>query len=332
MATPDDDYDSPWKSAVLRYFPEFMAFYFPQAHAAIDWSRPYAFLDQELAQLVRDGELGRRRLDKLVRLATVAGAEQWVLLHLEVQGRRESAFAERIFCYNYRVYDRYRRPVASLVLLADQAARWRPGSFSYRLFGCRVGIDFPVVKLMDYADRIEQLLCDANPFALLTAAHLLTRQTKGQAHRRRAAKWRLTKLLYQRQWDRQRIIDLYSVIDWLMRLPPDMEARLWRGIVQMERREAMPYITYAERIGRKIGLQEGLQEGRQEGRQEGLQEGLQLGQRQMVELLARQLNKRFGTLPPQLGERLVVADSEQLGRWAMALLDAASLDEVFGDK
>ncbi|SFL66128.1 protein of unknown function [Rugamonas rubra] len=214
------------------------------------------------------------------------------------------------------------------MLLADQAARWRPGSFSYRLFGCRVGIDFPVVKLMDYADRIEQLLCDANPFALLTAAHLLTRQTKGQAHRRRAAKWRLTKLLYQRQWDRQRIIDLYSVIDWLMRLPPDMEARLWRGIVQMERREAMPYITYAERIGRKIGLQEGLQE----GRQEGLQEGLQLGQRQMVELLARQLNKRFGTLPPQLGERLVVADSEQLGRWAMALLDAASLDEVFGDK
>jgi hypothetical protein len=29
-ATPDD-YDSPWKDAVERYFPEFIAFYFPDA-------------------------------------------------------------------------------------------------------------------------------------------------------------------------------------------------------------------------------------------------------------------------------------------------------------
>ncbi|MBJ7309149.1 DUF4351 domain-containing protein [Rugamonas sp. CCM 8940] len=321
MATPDDDYDTPWKNAVLRYFPEFMAFYFPQAHAAIDWSRPHVFLDQELAQLVRDGELGRRRLDKLVRLATLAGGEQWVLLHLEVQGRRENAFAERIFCYNYRVYDRYRRPVASLVVLADRGACWRPSSFSYKLFGCRMGIDFPVVKLMDYAGRIEPLLDDPNPFALLTAAHLLTRQTKGLAHRRRMAKWRLTKLLYQRQWDRQRIIDLYSVIDWLMRLPPEMEARLWQGIVQMERRKLMPYLTYGERLGRKMGLEQGLREGFMEGRQEGQQL-----------LLSQQLNKRFGPLPAALAERLAQADSEQLTGWAMALLDAASLDEVFGSK
>jgi hypothetical protein len=26
---PSDDYDSPWKDALTRYFPEFMAFYFP---------------------------------------------------------------------------------------------------------------------------------------------------------------------------------------------------------------------------------------------------------------------------------------------------------------
>jgi hypothetical protein len=49
----DDDYDTPWKEVVTRYFPEFMAFYFPDAHALIDWSRPYAFLDQELAALSR---------------------------------------------------------------------------------------------------------------------------------------------------------------------------------------------------------------------------------------------------------------------------------------
>jgi len=36
-----DAYDSPWKDALSHFFPDFMAFYFPQAYAAIDWSRPY---------------------------------------------------------------------------------------------------------------------------------------------------------------------------------------------------------------------------------------------------------------------------------------------------
>ena len=46
----NDDYDSPWKDAITRYLPDFMGFYFPDAHAEIDWSRPHRFLDQELAQ------------------------------------------------------------------------------------------------------------------------------------------------------------------------------------------------------------------------------------------------------------------------------------------
>jgi len=43
-----DQYDTPWKEAVEHYFVEFMAFYFPKAHAQIDWARGYTFLEQEL--------------------------------------------------------------------------------------------------------------------------------------------------------------------------------------------------------------------------------------------------------------------------------------------
>ena len=55
-----DDYDSPWKAAIERFFPEFMAFYFPTAHSQIDWTLPYEFLDQELMAVVRDAELDRK--------------------------------------------------------------------------------------------------------------------------------------------------------------------------------------------------------------------------------------------------------------------------------
>ena len=118
-------------SCVLHHFPEFMAFYFPQAHAQIDWSLPHVFLDQELAALSADAELGKRLLDKLVSVRKLDGDEQWVLVHLEVQGWRDADFAERMFIYNYRVYDRYRHPVASMALLTDENRHWRPTGFGW---------------------------------------------------------------------------------------------------------------------------------------------------------------------------------------------------------
>jgi hypothetical protein len=53
-----------------------------------------------------------------------------------------------------------------------KAEDWKPTHFGYQLFGCEVGIRFPTVKILDYADQAEALLTDPNPFALVTAAHL----------------------------------------------------------------------------------------------------------------------------------------------------------------
>jgi predicted transposase YdaD len=322
----NDDYDTPWKEVVTHHFPEFMAFYFPSAHAAIEWSRPHAFLDQEFAALTRDAELGKRLLDKLVSVHLVDGGQQWVLVHLEVQGWHDRDFAERIFVYNYRAYDRYRRAVASLALLTDDSKRWRPDAFGYRLLGSEMGIRFPVVKLLDFADRIVELEMHPNPFALVTVAYLQARKTKDSAHRRRIAKWRLTKLLYQRDWSKQRIINLYRVIDWIMRLPQEFEARLREGILQMERRKTMTYLSSIERIGMEIGMKKGMQQGLEEGRQKGLQEGLQEGR---VELLAELLARRFGELDGNVRQRLATAAAEQLSVWGANFVDARSLADVF---
>jgi len=49
--TPDD-YDSPWKDIIHSAFPEFMAFFFPDAAQRIDWSAGHEFLDTELRQVV----------------------------------------------------------------------------------------------------------------------------------------------------------------------------------------------------------------------------------------------------------------------------------------
>ena len=127
-----DDYDSPWKDAIEHYFPEFLSFFFPLAHGEVDWSKEHVFLDQELLAVTPDAELGRRHVDKLVRVSGLGGEATRIFVHIEIQGEAAHDFAERMFVYNYRLYDRYRSPVASLAVLADDRPRWKPGHFTSR--------------------------------------------------------------------------------------------------------------------------------------------------------------------------------------------------------
>ena len=92
---------------IQHAFPEFMAFYFPDAARRIDWAAGHEFLETELRQVVRDAELGRRHADVLVRVTSLMGQTEHVYVHVEVQGGRESDFARRMFVYHYRLFDRF---------------------------------------------------------------------------------------------------------------------------------------------------------------------------------------------------------------------------------
>lgn len=111
MTEQPTDYDSPWKEVIELYFPDFLEFFFPLAHAEIDWGRSPAhqFLDTELQQLDPDGEIGRRLVDKVAKVWLIRGEEAWVLVHVEVQGHYDSKFAQRMYTYNYRLFDRHQQ-------------------------------------------------------------------------------------------------------------------------------------------------------------------------------------------------------------------------------
>jgi len=320
METFNDNYDSPWKEAVEHYFPEFIEFYFPRAYAQIDWSKEHVFLDQELRAVVQDAELGKRFVDKLVRVTLLNGDEKWIYIHIEVQGTRQTEFAERMFVYNYRLYDRYRRPIASMAVLADEHANWRPDYFSYGVLGSETSIRFPIAKLTDYHDKVNELLAADNSFAIVTATHILTQRTRKNDEERYQAKRLLVRLLYQRKWDKQRVIDLFGVIDWMMRLPEELEQQLWQEIEILEENEKMQYVTSVERMG--------IAKGRQEGRQEGLQEGLLKGEAKMLGLM---LGHRFGDLSDAVVNRLKDASEDQLKEWLINAISAPTLDAVFND-
>ena len=77
-------YDNSWKEILEFFFEPFMAFFFPEAHAEIDWSKGFQFLDQEFRQALEEAKLKKRFVDKLVRIWLKQGKEVWILIHVEV--------------------------------------------------------------------------------------------------------------------------------------------------------------------------------------------------------------------------------------------------------
>jgi len=132
------------------------------------------------------------------------------------------------------------------------------------------------------------------------------------------AKRTLVRLLYKHGWSRQRVLDLFAVLDWMMRLPDGLEQRLWQDIEQIEGETRMKYVTSVERLAIQRGMQQGMQQGKLEGKLEG-----------QSTTLMRQITKRFGPLSPDTAQRLQTATAEQLELWTDRILDAPTLAAIF---
>jgi hypothetical protein len=250
--------DGPWKEALEHFLESFLDLCFPQVHAGIDWSRGYQSLDKELHENRPRGSRGKRLADKLFKVWREDGKDAWLLVHVEVQGRREPTFAERMYRYNYRIHDRYDRQAASLAVLCDDDPGRRPDHFGYNNWGCEVGIRFPVVKIIDHRGDEATLEQSANPFAAVVLAQLKVLETRHAPATRWQWKLRLVKGLYDRGLDRGQIRQLIRLMDWMLALPPELEHSFRAEVHSFEEARRMPYVTSFERLAREESRQEGV--------------------------------------------------------------------------
>ena len=154
-----------------------------------------------------------------------------------------------MYVYHYRLFDRYNRSIASLAVLGDDPPIWKPNQFSDELWGCEVKFKFPIVKLLEYNQQWTELEAGSNPFATVVMAHLKAKETRQNDQERKRWKLDLTKRLYEKGYQREDIINLFRFIDWLMRLPEELEQSFWQEVTQYEQENKMPYITSVERRG-----------------------------------------------------------------------------------
>jgi len=216
------DYDALWKEAIEDFFQDFIMFFAPDLYPQVDFAKGYEFLEQELRKLFEDAATGKKYTDKLAKIYLKNGAEKWILIHIEIQGSSEQDFAERMFQYFYRVYDRYLQEIFTIALLTDDQKNYRPNQFKYSFLDTKLSYKYRIYKVLKQSEK--KLQQSDNPFSMAILAGLyVIKSKKKDVNVKYNYKIKLVRLLYEKKWDKTKINKLLAFIDAILRLPEDQE-------------------------------------------------------------------------------------------------------------
>jgi len=293
---------------------------FPALYASVDWGRGFRSLDKELALLGgarsgrgggarsgRGGNKGTLIVDKLLSVYGRDGEDMRVLVHVEIQARKQDDFARRMYEYHARLFSKHRKPVVSLAVLADSDMAWRPSEYEFRFGGCRIRLDYPVAKLLDFQGRDDELLASSNRFAIVVFAYLKAKESEGDHELMYAWKLELMKRLSTKTEAEQS--GLVQFFDAIFPTYGDLDEHFWHTFSTSEEGRSMAYVTGLERIS----IKKGLEKGRLESAQESILEALEV---------------RFGPVSPELRSRIGnVSDIEECKKLHRRAIAAATLED-----
>ena len=162
--------DQLWKSILEDVFEDFLTFFYPETEQMFDFSSGFVYLDKELQQLFppEKGKHSYRYVDKLVQVYTREGDEQWVLIHVEVQGTAEQDFERRMFRYYSRILDKYDRRIAAFAIFTDTNSDFHPRQYEYSFLGTEILYRFNSYKVLQ--QDMDSLRLNPNPFACVILA------------------------------------------------------------------------------------------------------------------------------------------------------------------
>jgi len=300
-------HDELWKDIIEALFPYFIQFFAPQFYDDVNWDMGFQFLDKELAQISPESAAGKRYVDKLVKVYLQNGAEQWVLVHVEVQSHRDEEFAERMFIYFYRIYDKFHRQVLSIAVFADPNLRFKPDRFVYEFYDCRNEFKYPAFTILEYDD--EDLLKGDNPFAMVVLAAKKSLESRGDDEKRYVFKVQLIRLLLKSGYGRREIEWILRFLDGIMALSDEMQEQLIYEEFYEQEGEKMPYVTSWERIAMRKGMLAGI---------------LAKSRESVLEVL----EERFGEIPEEVkGKIESIEDTEGLKKLHRQALRVINLSE-----
>jgi predicted transposase/invertase (TIGR01784 family) len=261
------------KSAFEEAFPDLLRFYFEGADRIFDIERGFEFLDKELNELFPDLEKkgGSRVADMLVKTFLLNGKEEWVLVHLEIQGEGVDRFAFRMFQYWYRIYDRYGVDIAALVVFTGGKKQSQPNYFHKDFLGTEILYKYNTYHILDNSEA--ELLAMNNPFALIVLAAQKALLI-GKIPEEELGEQRLTiarALIQSKKYNNQQISRFLYFLKTFIRIEnPEININFEKHIELLTgKTTAMGIIETIKMLAKEEGIEEGMEKGIEKGIEKG---------------------------------------------------------------
>ena len=260
--------DALWKGLIEDLADDFLKFFFPDAEEVFDLNRKISFLDKELEQLFPNtqDEFSPKYVDKLLKVYSKEGKEEWVLVHVEVQGSRDKTFAKRMFTYYYRILDKYDKEITALAILTDKNKSFRPSQYESEFVGTKILYKYNSYKALD-AD-IKELAKNNNPFASVIEV-VQTALKKGRIADKTLfnLKIELVKKLLQKKIQKDKIRILLNFLKLYIRFEnTKLNDTFEQKLDEINNRNTtMGLEEFVLDRERRVGRKEGREEGREEG-------------------------------------------------------------------
>jgi hypothetical protein len=129
------EYDSLFKQLLKGFFQYFMELMFPNEAQRIQWES-IEFLDTEEHAQTDEGQSFHRNADLVVKVATLNGADELFLIHVEIENPWRETLRYRMFEYFMFVRLRHRLPVFPIALCPERRTKpFEVESYREEIFG-----------------------------------------------------------------------------------------------------------------------------------------------------------------------------------------------------
>jgi Putative transposase, YhgA-like len=240
---PKIPFDKLWKSMVTDHFEDFLEMFMPELHQEVDYSVPFLFLEQELKAALIDKNL--KQVDKLVGVQLKSGKQEWVYVHVEFENSHSPNIKERMYDYNARIKEKYKKDITALVIYTGRNAPANPNCYTKTVFGTSIVFTFNAYAIVEQNEAA--LKANPNPFAIIVLANLYVANTYEDYAERLRLKEEIYVLARQRKYPDEKTNRLILFLTELMKLPSQLETQFNEYISKPQKSTDMIYTTQTSR-------------------------------------------------------------------------------------
>lgn len=289
------NHDRLFKELLTTFFVEFIELFFPEIIEYLE-ADSLEFIGKEIFTDITAG--ARREADLLVK-CRFQGRETFFLIHLEHQSKREKDFARRMFFYFARLTEKFALPVFPIALFSYDKPHTAERS--------QYMVDFPHRKVVEFNFAVIQLnRLDWRDFLLRDnpAASALMAKMGIATEDRVTAKKECLRMIARLKLDSARTHLLGGFVDSYIRLLDAERKKLdteMQKLTSKEKEDVMEIMTSWK------------------------EEGVQLGS---VNIILRQLNKRFGKIDKSTENTLSKLSVKNLEELSESLFDFKDVSDL----